>query len=107
MAETTAVRRPSTAERSSPASRNARAAAASDHVESRSRRRVLTFGSTSAVRKGKAGRAYRTPAVDQTMTTDGTGKGPWSGPQTAPHGPTDPTPVMSHKRQLMPVQSDV
>src|ERR1035441_9243840 len=39
-------------------------------------------------------------------TTDGTGKGPWSGPLTAPHGPTDPTPVMSIKR-LMPVQSDV
>src|ERR1022692_5279932 len=94
MAETTAVRAPSTVARSSPASRNARAAAASDHVESRSRRRVLTFGSTSAARKGKAGRAYRTPAVGQAVTTDGAGTGPWSGPPTAPHGPTDPTPVI-------------
>src|ERR1035441_1159574 len=107
MAETTAVRAPSTAERSRPASCNARAAAASDHVESRSKRRVLTFGSTSAVRKGKAGRAYRTPAVGQAVTTDGTGKGPWSGPLTGPHGPTDPSPVMSISRWLMPVQSDV
>src|ERR1035438_10494066 len=95
MAETTAVRAPSAAARSRPASRSARAAAASDHVDSRSRRRVLTFGSTSAVRKGRAGRAYRTPAVGHAVTTDGTGKGPWRRPLTAPHGPTDPTPVMS------------
>jgi hypothetical protein len=62
---------------------------------------VLTLGSTSAMRKGATVRACLGPAVGQPVTTDGAGTGPRSGPLTGPHGPTDPSPVMSIDLRLM------